>query len=158
MTTFTFFIVAWTKFWQFNLKDNQIRLVVFNSVVTCFCEWWHWKPAHLSRTEWSLSHPLLGICGSSSAPISAAPPWQTSPPDQQQYPRSEKKRQQLIWAFKQTLDDFFFIDLYEDKNEDIKIFYSRSYKWYTIQLFSTMHYLEYFKKWSYFEGLIWILN
>ena len=52
----------------------------------------------------------------------------------------------------------FFIDLYEDKNEDIKIVYSRSYKWYTIQLFSTMHYLEYFKKWSYFESLIWILN
>ena len=52
----------------------------------------------------------------------------------------------------------FFIDLYEDKNEDIKIVYSRSYKWYTIQLFSTMHYLEYFKKWSCIEGLIRILN
>ena len=109
MATFTFFIIAWTRFWQLNLKDNQLKFVICNSVVTCFCEWWHWKPAHLSRTEWSLSHPLLGICGSSSAPISAAPPWQTSPPDQQQYPRSATNRQQLIWAFKRNFGWFFLL-------------------------------------------------
>ena len=60
--------------------------------LTCFCEWWHWKPVHLSMTAWSPGPGPRGTCGSSSGPTSAGPPWLTGPPGQQQCQRSEIKK------------------------------------------------------------------